>query len=154
MLTGSNFLTTRYRSHGVSVPVGFPLVAKEQSGDPKTQKEQRRRPGSKKAVCPELSKQALTHLLPLRFVLFAGWFAAAETLGFLKQEQHRDFIGPLQTKRKGALSRAEQPQGRYPRVATRDLEAHAPREVYREGGDFPLVLVKDYGTKPLQLQEK
>jgi hypothetical protein len=113
MLKGINFLTALYSSQGVSLPVGFHLVAKTQKDvDPKTQKENRRRPVSKHAVGQELSKQAVPNLLPLRFVLFAVWFASAQTLVFIKQQQHRDVICPLKTNRKVAWSRVEKPQGR------------------------------------------
>jgi hypothetical protein len=147
MLKGSNFLTALYSSQGVSVPVGFHLVAKtEKYTDPKTQQEKRRSPVSKNAVCQELIKQAVTNLIPFRFVLFDVWFASAETLVFIKQQQHRDFICPLKTNRKVALSKADKQQGRYFRVDTLELEAQATREIYLEGVDFPLVLVKQVFT--------
>jgi hypothetical protein len=143
MLKGINFLTALYASHGVSLPVGFHLVAKtEQYVDPKTQKEKRRSPVSKNEACRELIKQAITNLIPFRFVVFDVWFASAENMVFIKQQQQHDFICPLKTNRKVALSRADKQQGRYTRVDTLDLEAHATREVYLEGVDFPLVLVK------------
>jgi len=147
LLTGINFLTALYSSQGVSVPVGFPLVAKTETYlDPKTQKEKRRRAVSKNTVCQELSKPAGRNRLPFRFVLFDGWFASAETMVFLKHKQHRDFICPLQTNRKVALSQADQQQGRYVRVDTLELEAQATRKIYLEGVDFPLVLVKQVFT--------
>ena len=147
MLKGSNFLTALYSSQGVSVPVGFHLVAKtEKYTDPKTQQEKRRSPVSKNAVCQELIKQAVTNLIPFRFVLFDVWFASAETLVFIKQHQQRDFICPLKTNRKVALSKADKQQGRYVRVDTLELEAQATREIYLEGVDFPLVLVKQVFT--------
>jgi hypothetical protein len=143
LLKGINFLTALYARHGVSLPVGFHLVAKtEKYGDPKTQKEKRRSPVSKNERCRELFKQAVTNHLPFRFVLFDGWFASAENMVFIKQQQQHDFICPLKTTRKVALSRAEKHQGRYLRVATLELAAHSTREVYLEGVDFPLVLVK------------
>jgi hypothetical protein len=143
LLKGINFLTALYARHGVSLPVGFHLVAKtEKYGDPKTQKEKRRSPVSKNERCRELFKQAVTNHLPFRFVLLDGWFASAENRVFIKQQQQHDFICPLKTTRKVALSRAEKHQGRYLRVATLELAAHSTREVYLEGGDFPLVLVK------------
>jgi hypothetical protein len=114
--------------------------------DPKTQKEKRRSPVSKHGVCQELSKQAVTNLIPFRFVLFAVWFASADTLVFLKRQQKRDFICPLKTTRKVALSKEDKHQGRYLRVDTLALEAHSTREVYLEGVDFPLVLVKQVFT--------
>jgi len=144
---GSNFLTALYASHGVSLPVGFHLVAKtEKYLDPKTQKEKRRSPVTKHEACRELLKQAVTNLIPFRFVVFAVWFAAAETLVFIKQRQTRDFICPLKTNRKVALSVADKHQGRYLRVDTVELEANAPRIVYLEGVDFPLMLVKQVFT--------
>src|SRR6267378_3499467 len=147
MLKGINFLTALYSSQGVSVPVGFHLVAKtEKYGDPKTQKEKRRSPVSKNEVCRKLIKQAVTNRIPFRFVLFDVWFASAENLVFIKQQQHRDFICPLKTNRKVALSKADKQQGRYCRVDTLELDAQAPREIYLEGVDFPLVLVKQVFT--------
>ena len=144
---GINFLTALYRSQGVNVPVGFHLVAKTQKyTDPKTQKEKRRSPVSKNAVCQDIIKQAVTNLLPFRFVLFDVWFASADTMVFIKQQQHRDFICPLKPNRKLALSPVDKQQGRYVRVDTLELEAQATREIYLEGVAFPLVLVKQVFT--------
>jgi DDE superfamily endonuclease len=147
LLKGINFLTALYGSQGVSVPVGFHLVAKTETYlDPKTQKEKRRSPVSKNAVCRELIKQAVTNRIPFRFVLFDVWFASAENMVFLKQPQHRNFICPLKTNRKVALSKADKQQGRYVRVDPLEPEAQATREVYLAGVDFPLVLVKQVFT--------
>jgi hypothetical protein len=146
-LKGINFLTALYSSQGVSVPVGFHLVAKTETYlDPKTQQEKRRSPVSKNEVCRELITQAVTNRLPFRFVLFDVWFASAENMVFIKQHQHRNFICPLKTNRKVALSKADKPQGRYVRVDTLELAAQTTREVYLEGVDFPLVLVKQVFT--------
>jgi DDE superfamily endonuclease len=147
MLKGINFLTALYSSQGVNVPVGFHLVAKTETYiDSKTQKEKRRSPTSKNEVCRELIKQVVTNHIPFRFVLFDVWFASAENMVFLKQQLHRNFICPLKTNRKVALSRAAKRQGRYTRVDTLELEAQTTREVYLEGVDFPLVLVKQVFT--------
>jgi len=147
MLKGINFLTALYSSQGVSVPVGFHLVAKtEKYIDPKTQKEKRRSAVSKNEVGQELIKQAVTNRIPFRFVLFDVWFASAETMVFIKHQQHRDFICPLKTNRKVALSVADKHQGRYTRVDTLEWEAYAAKIVYLEGVDFPLVLVKQVFT--------
>lgn len=147
MLKGINFLTALYSSQGVRVPVGFHLVAKtEKYTDPKTQKEKRRSPVSKNEVCHELIKQAVRNRILFRFVLFDVWFASAETMVFIKHQQRRDFICPLKTNRKVALSKADKQQGRYVRVDTLELEAQASREIYLEGVDFPLVLVKQVFT--------
>jgi DDE superfamily endonuclease len=147
MLKGINFVTALYSSQGVNVPVGFHLVAKiEKYLDPKTQQEKRRSPVSKNALCHELIKQAVRNRIPFRFVLFDVWFASAETMVFIKHKQRRDFICPVKTNRKVALSKADKQQGRYVRVDTLELDAQATREIYLEGVDFPLVLVKQIFT--------
>jgi hypothetical protein len=147
LLKGINFWTALYSSQGVNVPVGFPLVAKtEKYLDSKTQKEKRRSAVSKNEVCRALVKQAVRNRIPFRFVLFDVWFAAAENMVFLKHHQHRDFICPLKANRKVALSKIDKQQGRYVRVDTLEVEAQATREIYLEGVDFPLVLVKQVFT--------
>lgn len=147
LLKGINFLTALYSSQGVSVPVGFHLVAKTQKyTDPKTQKEKRRSPVSKNEVCRDLVNQAVKNRLPFRFVLFDVWFASADNMVFLKHTQHRDFLCPLKANRKVALSKADKQQGRYVRVDTLELEAQTTREIYLEGVDFPLTLLKQVFT--------
>jgi len=147
LVNGSNFLTALYASQGVSLPVGFYLIAQtEKYRDPKTQTERRRSPVSKNELGRELSNQAGAKHSPFRFVGFATWFAAAETLVFIKRAPPRDFVCPVKTTRKVALSLADKQPGRYLRVETRVLEEHPPREVYLEGVDFPLVLVKQVFT--------
>lgn len=147
MLKGINFLTALYRSQGVNVPVGFHLVAKtEKDTDPKTQKEKRRSPVSKNDICQDIIKQAVTNLLPFRFVLFDVWFASGDTMKFIKQPQKRDLICPLKTNRKVALSLVDKQQGRYVRVDKLELEVQATREIYLESVPFPLVLVKQVFT--------
>jgi len=74
------------------------------------------------------------------------WFASAETMVFIKHEQQHDFICPLKTNRKVALSVADKHQGRYTRVDTLEWEAQASKIVYLEGVTFPLVLVKQVFT--------
>ena len=60
LIKGINFLTALYSSQGVSLPVGFHLIAKtEQHLDPKTQKAKRRSPVSKNEACRDLIKQAV-----------------------------------------------------------------------------------------------
>jgi hypothetical protein len=61
---------------------------------------------------------------------------------FIKHEQARDFICPLKSNRKVALSLPDKQQGRFYPVDTLPLEANATQEVYLEGVDFPLLFSK------------
>ena len=144
---GINFITALYHSQEVSLPVGFQLIAKtEHYLDKKTQKEKRRSPVSKNQYCRQLIQHAVENHLPFRFVLFDIWFASAENMMFIKQQQERDFICPLKANRKVALSLPDKQQGRFHPVDTLPLEANATREVYLEGVDFPLLFSKQVFT--------
>jgi transposase len=61
---------------------------------------------------------------------------------FVKHELEREFIMPLKSNRKVALSGEDKKQGRYVRVDALELEAGQVITVYLEGVDFPLHLVK------------
>jgi hypothetical protein len=70
------------------------------------------------------------------------WFSSADNMVFIKRDQKRDFVCPLKTNRKVALSRKDKAQGRYQRLDTLPLEGNATPEIYLEGVEFPLLLVK------------
>jgi hypothetical protein len=141
---GINFLSALYYSQEVSLPVGFELIAKTEFYiDVKTGKEKRRCPTTKNEYCKELIRQAIANQLPFRFVLFDTWFSSADNMKFIKREQKRDFVCPLKTNRKVALSSSDKAKGRYQRLDTLELETNAVREIYLEGVEFPLMLAKE-----------
>ncbi len=140
---GINFLTALYHSQGVSLPVGFALVAKtEHYVDEKDGKNKRRSPTSKNEHYRTLLQQAVQNQIPFRYVLNDVWYSAAENMMFIQHTLDKDFIMPLKSNRKVALSRADKQQGRYVRVDTLALEPKAIVAIYLEGVDFPLLLVK------------
>jgi hypothetical protein len=79
-------------------------------------------------------------------VLNDVWFSAADNMTFVKRDLKRDFVMPIKSNRKVALSWADKQQGRYHRVDELVLEVHAVCEVYLESVDFPLLLVKQVFT--------
>jgi len=140
---GINFLSALYHVQAVSLPVGFRLVAKtENYTDPKDGKTKRRSPVSKNEHYQALLRQAKQNQIPFQFVLNDVWYASADNMMFVKHELASDFIMPLKSNRKLALSGADKQQGRYVRMDSLRLEAGVVREVYLEGVDFPLALVK------------
>ena len=140
---GINFLTALYHSQAVSLPVGFVIVAKtEQYLDKKDSRPKRRSPVSKNEHYQDLVWQALVNQIPFKYVLNDVWYASVENMRFVKHTLHKEFIMPLKANRKVAVSRADKQHGRYVRVDTLELEPNTVREVYLEGVDFPLGLVK------------
>ena len=140
---GINFLTTLYHNQGVSLPVGFTLIAKTEAYlDPKDGKTKRRSPIGKNEYYRTLLQQAVDNQIPFRYVLNDVWYASAENMRFIKQSLHKDFIMPLKANRKVALSLADKQAGKYVRVDTLVWEAKLVREIYLEGIDFPLLLTQ------------
>ncbi len=142
---GINFLSALYHipQLGVSLPVGFRLVAKtEQYVDKKDGKTKRRDPISKNEHYQGLLRQACKNQVLFRFVLNDVWYASADNMRFVKGELERDFIMPLKTNRKVALSERDKGEGIYVRVDEVPVEVGEVRIVYLEGVDFPLALCK------------
>src|SRR5205085_797524 len=86
--------------------------------------------------------QAHQNQLRFRYVLNDVWYASADNMRFIKHELEREFIMPVKSNRKLALSESDKQQGRYVSVQSLPLEAGAVQIVYLEGVDFPLTLTK------------
>jgi DDE superfamily endonuclease len=143
VVKGINFMTALYHRQEISLPVGFALIAKTEAYvDAKSGESKRRSPISKNEHYRTLIQQAVNNRIPFRYVLNDVWFAAAENMMFIKHTVKRDFIMPIKSNRKVALSWADKQQGRYQRVDTLVLADEAVQEIYLEGIDFPLLLVK------------
>jgi hypothetical protein len=146
-IKGITFITALYHAQEVSLPVGYYLVEKtEFYTDKKTGKEKRRSPVTKNEVYQQLLRQAAHNQIPFRYVLNDVWFASAKNMRFVKHELERDFIMPLKTNRKVALTLDDKKQGRYMRIDTLVLEPDTITTIYLEGVDFPLHLVKQVFT--------
>jgi len=140
---GINFLTSLYHSQGVSLPVGFALVAKtEHYIDQQDGQAKRRSPISKNEHYRTLLEQAVKNQIPFRYVLNDVWYASAENMMFIQHALGKDFIMPIKSNRKVAWSLTDKQQGRYVQVETLALEANVTATIYLEGVDFPLLLVK------------
>jgi hypothetical protein len=127
--------------------VNYQLVEKtEFSMDKKTGKEKRRSPVTKNEHYRQMLRQVTQNQIPFRYVLNDVWFASADNMMFVKHDLQRDFVMPLKTNRKVALSLEDKKQGRYERVDTLVIEPDTVLTIYLEGVDFPLHLVKQVFT--------
>jgi len=144
---GINFVTCLYYSLGVSLPVGFEIVTKtERYTDAKTGKDKRRSNRTKNEIYRDLVQQAENNQIIFKYVLNDIWFASAENMKFVKLTLKKEFVMPLKTNRKVAVSLSAKQEGRYQRVDTLELEAMQPVLVYLEEVGFPLLLVKQVFT--------
>lgn len=146
-IKGINFITALYHVNGVSLPVNYHLVEKtERFTDKKSGQQKRRSSVSKNDIYRQLLKQVLQNQIPFRYVLNDVWFASAENMLFVKHDLKRDFVMPMKTNRKLALSLEAKQAGRYGRLDSLAIEAGTVMAIYLEGVDFPLALVKQVFT--------
>ena len=146
-LKGINFVTRLYHNRGVSLPVGFELVRKnERYTDPKDGKEKRRSNKTKNEMYRDLLHQAVKNQIPFMYALNDIWFASAENMNFVKITLAKEFIMPLKGNRKVATSLDAKQAGRYQRVDTLELEPMNPVTIYVEGVEFALLLLKQIFT--------
>ena len=142
---GINFLSALYHAPGpaISLPVGFRLVAKtEEYVDKKDGKTKRRSPISKNEHYQALLRQAYTNGVRFRYVLNDIWYASAENMMFVRHTLAHEFIMPIKSNRKVALTASDKQQGRYVSVQSLPLEADQVQIVYLEAVDFALALTK------------
>ena len=145
-IKGINFISTLYHVNDVALPVNYHLVEKTEIYTDKKGKEKRRATVTKNEVYRQMLRQVKQNQIPFRYVLNDVWFASAENMRFVKNELKRDFIMPLKTNRKVALSLEDKKQGRYVRVDELDIEPGTVLTIYLESVAFPLHLVKQVFT--------
>ena len=144
---GINFVSTLYQNKDLALPIGFRRVAKtEVYFDKKTEKMKRRSPITKNEMARDMILQAIKNQVVLRFVLFDVWFSSSENLKFIKQDREKEVICPIKANRKVAVSLEEKLQGHWISVAMLETEANTAVEIWLEGVDFPLLLVKQVFT--------
>jgi hypothetical protein len=144
---GINFVTCLYHNAGISLPVGFELIAKtEHYTDPKDGKEKRRSPKTKNEYYREMTQQAVCNQVQFKYVPNDVWFSAADNMVFVKITLKKDFVMPLKSNRKVAVSLSAKQNGQYQRVETLELEPKKPVTVYLESVPFPLLLIKQIFT--------
>jgi len=140
---GINFMTALYYIRDIALPISFQIIAKtEYYIDPKDGKEKRRCPVPKNKYAREMIKQSVINLIPFRYVLTDVWFASAENMMFIRHDVKKDFVMPVKTNRKIALSHDDRRQGRYVRTDSIDFRTDNPTEIFLEDADFPMLLVK------------
>jgi hypothetical protein len=157
---GVNLLTALYHSpvgSGLSVPVAFELVTKpELVTNPKTGEQKRRSVQTKNDLYRQMLSTCVGNQIPFRYVVNDVWYSAAENMRFIKEALERDFVMPLKSNRKVALSEVDKRAGSYQSVSSLNLEATVRIDhrccvsptvsVWLEGVPFALQLSKQVFT--------
>ncbi len=142
-LKGINLLSALYQVGDVSIPVAFELVKKtEWVFNEKKDRWQRKSPQTKNDLYRRMLEACAKNRIGFRYVLNDVWYASSENMRYVKEDLKKEFIMPIKTNRKVALSLEHKKRGEYKQVASLELEPGTVREVYVEQVEFPLLLVK------------
>lgn len=140
---GLNLISALYQSGEVSVPVAFELVKKDGwVFDGKKGKWRRKSLKTKNELYRGMLSTCRSNRLKFRYVLSDVWYSASENMDHIKRKLEKEFIMPLKSNRKVALSSTDKQRGLYERVALLKLEPNTTRKVYLEQVGFPLLLTK------------
>jgi len=139
---GINIVSVLYHSQGLSIPVAYTLVKKmEHIVDSMTGKEKRISTKSKNEHFRAMLAQSVKNMR-FRYVLSDVWYASVENMKYIKNTLRRDFVMPLKTNRKVALSATEKRVGKYVTVETLCPKVNEHLTVYLEGLTFPVRLIR------------
>lgn len=141
-LKGINLLSALYHCNGVSVPVAFEAVSKTVCYIDGKGRLRRTTAITKNQYLRGMLRQCVENGLKARYVLADSWYACAESMGYIKEQMGMDFIMPLKSNRKVALSKAAKKRGEYVAIESLTLEEHATTRVYLSEIDFAVLLCK------------
>ena len=114
--------------------------------DAKTGQHKRRSTKSKNEYYKEMLRICVNNKILFQYVLNDVCFSAAENMNFVLKEIGRNFIMPLKSNRKVALTLSDKKQGKYQAISTVAIEQNTAIKVYLEGVEFPLLLAKQIFT--------
>jgi SRSO17 transposase len=141
MVKGINLLSALYYSQDVSLPVAFELVQKTVlTKDAKTGQDKWVAPQTKNEMARAMIARTKAKQIAFRYVLADLWFASAENMVFIKHKAGKDFVMPLKSNRRVALSEQERNRGRWKSLSSLDLQDGATLTLYLEGVPFPLLV--------------
>ncbi len=140
---GINLISALYQVGDISIPVAFELVEKtEWVFNEKKGRWQRKSPQTKNELHRRMLGACAKNRVGFRYVLNDVWYASSENMIYIKEDLEKEFIMPIKTNRKVALSLEEKKRGEYEQVGSLELEPDTARKVYVEQVEFPLLLVK------------
>lgn len=144
---GINLLSALYFSQDTSVPLAFELIQKTVLvTDPKTGKDKWQSPVTKNELARAMLATIGQHQLPFRYVLMDIWFAAVENMVYIKLKLQKDFVVPLKSNRRVALSAAARKRGQWTSLESLSFDTEVPQTLYLEGVPFPVLVSRQVFT--------
>jgi hypothetical protein len=146
-IKGINLLSALYLSQDTSLPVAFELIKKtELVTDQKTGKDKWQSKKTKNELAREMIERTVRKQVPFRYVLNDVWFSSSENMLFIKHKMKKDFLMPLKSNRKVALSPEHKQRGQWVPLSSLSFDSDTPLTIHLESVPFALLLSRQVFT--------
>lgn len=138
---GINLLSCVYHSNQMTLPLDFEIITKTKwEVDPKTGKGKFVSEVTKNDLARAMILRAKDKQILFQYVLMDTWFAAADTLVFIKTKVKKDFITALKSNRRVATSLEAKKSGKWERLDQLHFESGCPKTIYLESVEFAILV--------------
>lgn len=140
---GINLISVLYINAKGKIPVNFSIVKKTKTiYDEKKGKERRVSEVTKNEIYREMLNQIIKNKVQFKYVINDVWYSSADNMVHIKKKLEKEFIMPIKTNRKIAMSRKDKIYKKYVTINSLELKENAVYKVYLEDVPFELYLVK------------
>ncbi len=140
---GIDLISALYINDKGKIPLNFSIVKKTKTiFDEKKGKERRVSELTKNQMYQQMLNQIMKNKVQFKYVLNDVWYASAENMVHIKKKLGKEFIMPIKTNRKIAMSREDKIYGKYVTVSLLELKENIVCKIYLEDVSFALYLAK------------
>jgi hypothetical protein len=142
---GINIISALYINEKGKIPLNFSIVKKTKTiYDEKKGKEKRVSEVTKNQMYQQMLNQIIKNKVQFKYVTNDVWYSSADNMAHIKKKLGKEFIMPIKSNRKIALSKEDKIYERYVTVSTLELKENTLYKIYLEDVPFALYLAKQY----------
>jgi len=140
---GINLLSALYINDKGKIPINYVIVKKTKTVyDEKRGKDKRVSEITKNQMYQQILNQIIKNKVQFKYVINDVWYASAANMVHIKKKLEKEFIMPIKTNRKIALSRKDKMYEKYVTVSSLELKENTSYRIYLEDVPFELYLAK------------
>jgi uncharacterized protein YrzB (UPF0473 family) len=141
---GINLLSALYINERGKIPINYLIVKKTKTVyDEKKRKERKVSEVTKNQMYQQMLNQIIKNKVQFKYVINDVWYASAANMVHIKKKLEKEFIMPIKTNRKVALSKKDKIYEKYVTVSSLELKENTIYKIYLEDVPFELYLVKE-----------
>ena len=142
-IKGINIISSLYINDKGKIPLNFSIVKKTKTiFDEKKGKERRVSEVTKNEIYKEMLNQIVKNKVQFKYVINDVWYSSADNMVHIKKKLGKEFIMPIKTNRKIALSREDKIYEKYVTISSLEIKENTVYKIYLEDVPFALHLAK------------